>query len=95
MALMDLEWKQSSFCHDTNCVQLSPWRKSTRCESSACAEVSWQTASNCESNGCVEVCLPHDTVSIRASGKPDVVVTFTRDEWEAFVTGVKNNEFDL
>lgn len=46
--------------------------------------------------GCVEVGVTEDTVYVRDSkdtSKPPHV--FTRREWQAFLDGVRNNEFDL
>ena len=43
---------------------------------------------------CVEVALKGE-VSVRHSRRPDeAILVFTRDEWDAFVKGVKNGEFD-
>lgn len=48
-------------------------------------------------NGCVEVCLlPDGRVGVRDSKdvtKPPHV--FTASEWEAFLAGVRDGEFDL
>lgn len=68
--------------------------KSSFCEASACIEVSFAKSSFCESNTCVEV-ERGDTVQVRNSANPDVVVSFSREEWAAFVAGMKNGEFDL
>ncbi|MBS1301538.1 DUF397 domain-containing protein [Loktanella sp. SALINAS62] len=46
-------------------------------------------------NLCVEVAIKGDAVAVRNSTAPDLKVEFTADEWEAFVGGVKKNEFDL
>ncbi|MEK7152780.1 MAG: DUF397 domain-containing protein [Patescibacteria group bacterium] len=55
------------------------------------------TSSYCGSGGCIGVAklpdgqiLVNDTKNI--SGKP---LLFTREEWIAFLKGVKNNEFDI
>jgi hypothetical protein len=46
---------------------------------------------------CVEVAsLPGETVSVRNSrDTTGPALSFTRDEWAAFVAGVKTGEFDL
>lgn len=37
-----------------------------------------------------------DEIALRDSKLPDSpVLTYTRDEWRAFVAGVKDGEFDL
>jgi hypothetical protein len=56
----------------------------------------WVRSRACSSDGCVEVAqLADGSVALRDSkdaGKAAHV--FDRDEWTAFVTGVKNGEFD-
>lgn len=54
----------------------------------------WQAPSLCSSGACVEVALLDDTVNVRASNDPEKVLTFTREEWDAFVEGAKSGEFD-
>jgi hypothetical protein len=48
-------------------------------------------------NNCVEVAfLGGGTVAVRNSKRPEAGVTmFSSDEWQAFVGGVKQGEFDL
>jgi len=47
-------------------------------------------------NRCVEVAMQKDLVTVRDSKKPDgSILEFTPDEWRAFVSGVKNEEFNL
>ena len=58
---------------------------------------SWIKSSLSYANGnCVEVAsLPGGEIGVRNSrnsGGP--VLTFTRDEWHAFLGGVRNGEFD-
>lgn len=57
----------------------------------------WQKSSLCGSSTCVEVAaLAPDAIGVRDSKQRDSpVLNFTRDEWTAFVAGVKNGEFDL
>ncbi|HTS99670.1 MAG TPA: DUF397 domain-containing protein [Streptosporangiaceae bacterium] len=59
-------------------------------------EARWARSRACSSDGCVEVARFADgSVAIRDSkdtGKAAHV--FDRKEWAAFVTGVKNGEFD-
>ena len=45
---------------------------------------------------CVEVAIRKDVIGVRNSNDPDKkTVIFTPEEWDAFVAGVKNNEFDI
>jgi hypothetical protein len=57
----------------------------------------WIKSSLSFSNGnCVEVAsLPDDEVGVRDSKNSEgPVLRFTPDEWQAFVGGVRNGEFD-
>jgi hypothetical protein len=56
----------------------------------------WRKSSFSGVNGCVEVAYVDGGVAVRDSkdrGGP--VLVFTPLEWEAFVGGVRNGEFDL
>jgi hypothetical protein len=59
-------------------------------------EVCWTRSRACSSDGCVEVAhLPGGMVAVRDS--KDVTRAphvFDSHEWEAFVTGVRNGDFD-
>lgn len=60
--------------------------------------ISFMTSSFCSYNGCVEVGrAADDAVVVRDSKDPgrSNSLTFTADEWDAFVKGVKAGEFDL
>lgn len=60
---------------------MTDWTKPTRCNgNSACPE--WAV-------------LPDGNVALRNSEAPDVVLIFTRVEWDAFKAGVQAGEFDL
>jgi hypothetical protein len=54
----------------------------------------WCKSSFCGNSACVEVAKVGDEFLVRDSKYPDgLVLTFTRDEWAAFVAGVKAGEF--
>jgi hypothetical protein len=57
----------------------------------------WKKSSLSANNGeCVEAVVLNGTVVVRDSKHPDgPVLEFTRDEWQAFLGGVRNGEFDL
>jgi hypothetical protein len=58
------------------------WRKSTR------------SGPNCDN--CVEVAFVGGTIAVRDSKDPDGgALIFTPAEWDAFVGGAKDGEFDL
>lgn len=60
-------------------------------------EVVYQTSRYCPNANCVEAAvLPDGTVALRDSkdrNKPPHI--FTAEEWEAFVAGVKDGDFDF
>lgn len=65
-----------------------------------CVEVdlNWQKADGSHANNnCVETAkLPEGGVAVRNSRFPQAAhLYFTADEWQAFISGVKNGEFDL
>ena len=57
----------------------------------------WHTSSFSQSGECVEAAfLPDGSVALRHSNQPDgSVLVYTRREWEAFLKGAKDGEFDL
>jgi hypothetical protein len=58
------------------------WRKSTR--------------SGPWTDNCVEVAFVGEAILVRDSKDPDgSVLVFTVSEWDAFVSGAKDGEFDL
>lgn len=46
-------------------------------------------------NKCVGVAVEKNTVKIINTVEKGSIVRFTLDEWEAFIAGVKDGEFDL
>lgn len=60
------------------------------------AQPNWRRSAACTTNSCVEVAFVVGAIGIRDSKRSDSpVLSFTRDEWSAFVAGVKAGEFDL
>ena len=56
----------------------------------------WVKSSACATSGCVEVAFDEDSILVRNSVNPAAgQVMYTRNEWVAFVTGVKRGEFDI
>jgi hypothetical protein len=60
----------------------------------------WKHSTHCSYGDCVEVRSVSteffgDMVEIRSSTKKSLVLRFTRDEWDAFLDGVRSNEFGL
>jgi len=57
----------------------------------------WITSSFCNNSACVQVALlPDGMVAIRdAKNTAGPAHVFDREEWAAFITGVKAGDFDL
>ena len=54
----------------------------------------WQKSSYCGTNACVEVAMTSGSVLVRDSKNPHAApLSFTADEWSAFVQGVRAGEF--
>jgi Domain of unknown function (DUF397) len=60
------------------------------------ATATWRKSSHSGSNGCVEVAHGDGQVAVRDSKDPSgPMLLFTRLEWQAFLAGVQDGEFDL
>jgi hypothetical protein len=56
----------------------------------------WQRAAEDSSDSAVEVAFVDDLIGLRNSAEPDgPVLVFTKEEWDAFVAGAQDGEFDL
>jgi hypothetical protein len=54
------------------------------------------TASGTSRDNCVEVAFVDEAIVVRDSKSPDgPVLIFTQAEWDAFVGGAKDGEFDV
>ena len=63
-------------------LSAAAWRKSTA------------SGPNCDN--CVEVAFVQEAIAVRDSKHPEgPVLIFTQGEWDAFVGGAKDGEFDL
>jgi hypothetical protein len=49
----------------------------------------------CVDGACVEVRITNNKVYIRSSEVPGHVTAFTKQEWDAFISGAKAGEFDI
>lgn len=90
------EWYQAP-CDAGTCVQVQ-WATAIACDTEACVEVGiWKASEACEAGSCVEVCGDeHDQILVRDSKNPEAGhLSFTKDEWLAFLAGAKTGEFDL
>ena len=62
------------------------------------ADITWykSTASGGGQGNCVEVAVVDDSILVRNSKVPfGSVLSFTRQDWAAFLEGVNNREFTL
>lgn len=56
----------------------------------------WRKSTHSTANGCVEVAFVDSRIAVRDSKQADgPVLWFNRVEWEAFIAGVRDREFDL
>lgn len=56
----------------------------------------WRKSAHSTANGCVEVGLVEDQIVVRDSkDREGPVLTFTAHEWEAFLGGARDGEFEL
>lgn len=88
---------RSSHCDSSQCVEID-FRKATACAGGTCVEVGFHKSVASSNNGsCVEVkTCTCDEILVRDSKDPDgPVLSFTRNEWAAFLVGVKGEEFEL
>ena len=59
-------------------------------------QATWRRSTYCGESSCVEVAVAGGSIGVRDSKTSDSpVLSFTREEWTAFVLGVKSGEFDL
>ncbi|MCP2323811.1 hypothetical protein HDA40_002318 [Hamadaea flava] len=55
----------------------------------------WRSSPRCDTGACVEVALLDDEVLVRDSkDRQGPVLRFSRAEWQAFLAGVQEGEFD-
>jgi hypothetical protein len=56
----------------------------------------WHKSSLCDTGSCVEAAQVGDSVAVRDAKDPNgPILRFSRDEWDAFIAGVRRGEFDL
>ncbi|MEO3809618.1 DUF397 domain-containing protein [Sphaerisporangium sp. B11E5] len=56
----------------------------------------WRSATRCNTGNCVEVAATDGWIAVRDSKDPsNPALLYTESEWQAFIEGAKNGEFDL
>lgn len=95
MDLTHVRWRKASYSggNGGGCVEVGVWRKASY--------------SGGNGGGCVEVSATHDTASVPHKADEDLLyllrdskdprgpkLAFTTAEWDAFIAGVKDGEFD-
>jgi hypothetical protein len=96
-ACVEVAFNKSSFSLHNDCVEVG-FTKSSFSFSDSCVEVGFHKAAASSSNqGCVEARICDcDEILVRDSKDRDgPVLTFNRNEWAAFLAGVKAGEFEL
>jgi predicted secreted Zn-dependent protease len=58
-------------------------------------ELSWRIAAKCDGGACVRVASAGEIIFLGDSKSPEgPTLSYTRNEWEAFVAGIKSGDFD-
>ena len=63
---------------------------------SSCTDIPWRTATKSAGGNCVQVARRGDTIMIADSKNADggPFLSYTLQEWDAFLDGAKKGEFD-
>ena len=96
---VDETWSKSSTCETAQCVEVA-WHKSSLSGpwTDNCVEVGVWNKSSFSNNGgqCVDVSGTDTQILVRDSKDVDgPVLTFSFEEWRAFLGGVRLGEFDI
>lgn len=58
-------------------------------------ELAWHVAANCDGGSCIQVAAAGELIVLGDSKSPEgPLLSYSRDEWETFVTAIKHGEFD-
>jgi len=91
-----VKWTKSSHCSDGSCVEVD-----VSCDAGSCVEVDNETFITpfpepaCDTGSCVEVAFNGEFWHVRNSNDPGTVLTYTQAEWDAFILGALDGEFNL
>jgi hypothetical protein len=74
----------------------SPWSFRSMGVRMSASERRWHVSSYSGNGNCVEVCKELDLIRVRDSkDRLGAVLSFTHREWDAFLRGVRDGEFDI
>ena len=60
-----------------------------------CADLDWHVSRTCEGGACIMVARNEDTVLLGNTTNPGgATLSYTTAEWQQFVAGVKQGDFD-
>lgn len=71
------------------------WTSSSACSMGSCVQARWMKSSKCTYGNCVEARFCEGHVELRDTKTAGVVLEIASEDWQAFITGVKQGEFDL
>jgi Domain of unknown function (DUF397) len=58
-------------------------------------ELPWRIARNCNGGACIRVAPSGERIVLGDSKDPNgPILSYTRSEWHAFITGIKHGDFD-
>lgn len=96
---VEVSFNKSSFSVDNaTCVEVGFFKSTFSGADGSCVEVAFHksSSSGTHTDNCVEVGTCDCGIKVRDSKDPEgPVLTFTVPEWEAFLAGARNGEFDL
>jgi Domain of unknown function (DUF397) len=61
---------------------------------SSSTDIPWRTATKSAAGNCVQVARRGSTIMIADSKNPGTFLSYTPQEWDAFLDGAKKGEFD-
>ena len=61
---------------------------------SSSTDIPWRTATKSAAGNCVQVARHGSTIMIADSKNPGPFLSYTLQEWDAFLDGAKKGEFD-
>ncbi|GEM_PF-1196105 len=68
--------------------------KRTRSSVSTLGQLNWHVALACNGGECIRVASQGDQIIIGDSKNPGAVLTYSRSEWDAFVRGIRQGDFE-